>query len=255
MRTSIKLLMLAFVILVGGFVFYIRLGIAIEAKSLKIQELYGVNVHYNYTHQSFFARYPEARASQAWRVNITSTLPLIEEFLSKYPRRVVNENLTDIFILGTIDFFGKKYGGTYIDSSIYISTGGFLKPDDSSLLGIMHAEFSSILLKHYGFPTAEWQPINKPSWRYLGSGSEMLEEKGLYSQTEGLLADGFLNRYSQASLEEDFNIFVEWMFTKPDRLRELASMYERIRKKRELVMKFYQSIDPAIDIPILEREQ
>jgi hypothetical protein len=122
------------------------------------------------------------------------------------------------------------------------------------LLGIMHAEFSSILLKNYGFPSDEWQAINKPSWRYFGSGSEMLGEKGLYDQTEELLAEGFLSRYSQASLEEDFNVFADWVFTKPDRLRELASTYERIRKKYQVVIKFYKSIDPTIDIPLLDTE-
>jgi hypothetical protein len=63
------------------------------------------------------------------------------------------------------------------------------------------------------------------------------------------LQNGFLEGYSQASIEEDFNKFVDWAFTKPDRLRRLASRYQRIRKKYNIVIKFYESIDPKIDIP------
>ena len=85
----------------------------------------------------------------------------------------------------------------------------------------------------------------------------MLTRADLYDRTDELLQNGFLEGYSQASLEEDFNKFVDWAFTKPERLRKLASKYERVRKKYQLVIKFYESIDPKIDIPriILDTER
>jgi hypothetical protein len=227
----------------------VKLWAEAEKKRDKIKQLYGVNIHYEYVPKSFFPRHPSARGSQARVKNIPSTLSLVEEFLSKYPKEVISRNLTHLFILGTLEFFGKRYGGTYIDSAIYVSTGGFLKYSDSSLLGLMHAEFSSILLQNYEFPSKEWEAINKPTWRYFGSGFEMLGRMDQYHQIDELLENGFLDGYSQASLEEDVNIFVDWIFTKPERLQKLTAKYERIQKKHQLVMKFYKSIDPRIDVP------
>jgi len=221
----------------------------VDRQSFQIKKVYGVTIHYTYTHESFFPHDPSARGSQSWLTNLRSTLPLVEKFLSKYPQEVIHRNLTDIFLLGTLEFSGKRYGGTYIDSAIYISTGGFFTYSGSSLIGVMHAEFSSILLHNYKFPSEEWEAVNKPTWRYLGSGFEMLGRDEVYNQTDELFDNGFLEGYSQASLEEDFNIFAAWVFTKPHRLRELTSKHERLRKKYYLVMKFYKSIHPEIDIP------
>lgn len=250
-RTSTKFFILAIVILLTSFLVYknIKLRAEAERQSIEIKTSYGVNIHYKYIPQSFFPQQPSARGSQAWLKNITITLTLVEKFLSKYPKEVISNNLSDIFLLGTLEFNGKSYGGTYMDSAIYVSTGGFYIHSDSSLLGLMHAEFSSILFHNYKFPLEEWETVNKPTWRYLGSGFDMLGRPEIYDQTDELLQNGFLQEYSQATLEEDFNKFVEWTFTKPERLRKLASKYERVRKKYELLIKFYESIDAKIDIP------
>lgn len=116
----------------------------------------------------------------------------------------------------------------------------------------MHAEFSSILFRSSKFPIQEWEAINKPEWRYLGTGFDQLGNSNLYAQTEELLEDGFLNEYSKASLEEDFNTFAAWVFTRQDRLSKLALKHKRIRMKYELVAEFYKAIDRRIHIPAVD---
>jgi len=253
-QNYIKFFILLIVILLSSWLIYIKIKLSaynleVKRQSIEIKNLYGVDIHYRYTPESFFPHDRLGRGSQAWLKHIRTTLPLVENFLSKYPREVIRKNLSALFLLGTLEFNGKSYGGTYIDSAIYISTGAWFRYSDSSLLGSMHAEFSSILFHKYEFPKQEWETVNKPSWRYLGSGFDMLGRREIYDQTDELRQNGFLQGYSQASLEEDFNVFVEWTFTKPDRLRKLGSQYERIRKKYQLVIEFYKSIDPKIDIP------
>jgi hypothetical protein len=256
LRMPTALRILATATLLTALLIYTNIKLEADAKrkSTEIKNSYGVNIHYNYVHASFFPRHPTARGSQAWFV--ASILSNVEKFLSKYPKEVISRNLSDLFLVGILEFSGKRYGGTYIDSAIYISTGGFLRNHDSSLLALMHAEFSSILLHNYkdNFPFKEWEAVNKPTSRYTGSGFEMLGNAGLYDQTEELLDNGFLEGYSQAQLEEDFNIFVDWIFTKPNLLKKLASKYHRIEKKYQLVIKFYKSIDPRIDIPVFDTE-
>jgi len=244
---------LTIVILLSSWLIYIKhklsaYDIEVKRQTAEIKSSNGVDIHYRYTPQSFFPHHPSARGSQAWIKNIKSTLSLVETFLSKYPSQVIGKNLSAIFLLGTLEFDGKSYGGTYIGSAIYVSTGAFYRYSDVSLLGVMHAEFSSILFHNYKFPKKEWEAVNRPGWQYVGRGLDMLERADSYDRTDELRQNGFLEGYSQASVEEDFNVFVEWAFTKPHRLRDLASKYVRIQKKYQLVVEFYKSINPKIDI-------
>ena len=110
----------------------------------------------------------------------------------------------------------------------------------------MHSEFSSILFHNYNFPKAKWAALNPKSFKYVGRGPDMLEEKNLYGQNDLLLRQGFLVKYSQASMEEDFNMIVRWLFIKPKELEIVANKYPIIKAKRDLVIKFYESIDARL---------
>jgi hypothetical protein len=181
---------------------------------------------------------------------VQSLLPVVERFLSRYPKDVVKTNLSDIYLVAKLEFDGKSYGGTYSSSAIYIRIKGeFFRYSDASVQAAMHEEFSSILFRNYRFPKEAWEAINRPGWKYEGTGFEMLGREDVYDQTEELFRDGFLAKYSQSSLENDFNMFVGWAFTKPDHLRKVVSKYERIKGKYQLVIQFYKSIDSRIDVP------
>ena len=59
---------------------------------------------------------------------------------------------------------------------------------------------------------AEWQDINVPNWEYLGRPTDMLKRKDALHGSDDLMRKGFLAAYSQASVEEDFNLYAEWLF-------------------------------------------
>jgi len=71
----------------------------------------------------------------------------------------------------------------------------------------------------------------------------MLGKKNLYSQNEKILKSGFLIKYAQSSLENDFNQIASWLIVKNKKLKELCVKYPRIKIKTEMVKSFYKSIN------------
>ena len=221
-----------------------------EVRASQIKKSSGVNVHYRYDQNAFFPahEFSNVKSSAASVRLVHSILPIIEIFLAKYSDELVQRNLSDIYLLEYLEFSGKSYGGTYKKSKIYVAVKN-RQYSEALLLSILHAEFSSILFHNYNFPRKAWESVNEPGWKYLGTGFDMLDKVGQLDQTDELLENGFLIGYSQSDLENDFNQIIDWAFTKPSRLRELVSRYEKIRKKYELAIEFYDSIDRRIDIP------
>jgi hypothetical protein len=247
----------------GGFLFTI-LGISwpaylhlsmnryerdIEDEIATMTERYQIRVHYRYNRATYFPHHPSASGVQAWSKHVKSSLPVLRDFLSAYPDSVIKKNLSDIFLLGRLKFMGREYAGSYYGSTIYLAIGSLFRDSDTTLRGVLHAEFSSILFHRYEFPKKKWQETNRADWKYLGTGLDMLGRDDVHYVTPELLADGFLEQYSQASIEEDFNTMVKWMFTKPERLQSFCLRYERIRKKYQLTIDFYKLVDQNIKVP------
>jgi hypothetical protein len=165
----------------------------------------------------------------------------IEEFISRYDSNFIRGNLTDIFILKKFMSKGKPYGGTYYGSSIYINVDS--NYPDQEIRKTLHHEFASILRQNYSFPESEWKLINDSSFPYTGKVFEMLDQP--YSQE--LLLDsleaGFLSEYAKTSLDNDFSTYSEWLFTRENEFCEIRKKYDRIDKKANIAIKFYQSID------------
>ncbi len=225
----------------------------IIAKISSIKNRYNVRVHYLYRADEYFSdqwRKPpiSGRGGQLPLEEVERLLPLIEGFLSGYPDTILEENLENIYLLSDLNFYGKNYGATNSKSGLYIrSEGRNAGFSDSFLLARMHSEFSSILMRNYDFPEAEWHKINRAGFEYVGRGRDVLGQPNLYGQTDKLLSDGFIVQYAQSSMENDFNMIVDWLFTKPSELRRLAQKYPRIKSKMELAINFYESIDNRFD--------
>lgn len=169
----------------------------------------------------------------------------IEEFISRYDSGFMSRYLTDIFILKALECRGKPYGGTYKRSSIYIR----VDPNctDQWIQGTLHHEFSSILMKNYPFPEDEWRSINDNDFAYTNNAFEMLGKSSLNLQLPGSLDAGFVKEYARTSLENDFNVIVEWLFTRETELCELRKKYDRIDKKADLAINFFKSIGSGVD--------
>lgn len=227
----------------------------IEREIQRLHAETGVRIHYLYDPTCYFPAEwrnddiaPEAEPLPLDEVRYV--LPVVRRFLSAYPVELLRQNLTAIYLASRFQFYGKNYGGTSFQSSIYLACPE--NAPDEFLLARLHSEFSSILLRKHAFPKEAWRQLLPPQFRYLGSGVAMLGQRNLYAQDSRLLADGFIVRYAQSSLENDFNMMADWLFTKPAKLDALCRKYPLLRQKRDLVVQFYQSI--GCPIPATGRE-
>lgn len=172
----------------------------------------------------------------------------IEEFISAYDAIFLRQNLTDIYLLNELKCYGQSFGGTNSSSSVYLVVRtqgeGFT---DQFLVSMLHSEFSSILMRNYPFPEQEWRLINQDSFVYSENAVQVVEQDTIREQTEDLFEAGFLTRYATTSVENDFNMIVEWLFTQGTELCEIRSQYERINRKAELAIEFYATIDTGVE--------
>lgn len=226
--------------------------LGIESKTRIIENEYNIKIHHNYDAKTFFPsrwlRSPiSARGKHLSAQEVARTLPIIEEFLSVYPKRVLQGNLKSIYLLGELTFYGKSFGASNGNSGLYIKSreadNGFT---EAFLVSRMHSEFSSILMRNYSFPTQEWKNINRANFQYVGDGVQTLDQPNQYGRTTELLSGGFIVKYAQSSIENDFNMISDWLFTRHDRLKKLADKFPRIDAKMRLAIKFYRSIDNRI---------
>lgn len=165
----------------------------------------------------------------------------IEEFISRYDFNFIKRNLTDIFILKGFNCVGKPYGGTFYGSSIYINVGS--NYPDRVIRMTMHHEFASILKINYPFPEQEWKLINDNKYPYTGNDIEMLDQREPPETPPEVLEAGFLSEYAKTTLDNDFSTYSEWLFTRENELCEMRKKYDRIDKKANIAIKFYESID------------
>jgi hypothetical protein len=97
----------------------------------------------------------------------------------------------------------------------------------------LHHELSSILIRKYPelLAKSEWLDANPSSFSYLGTGVEAIKEgKCDNSLSTADPENGFINEYSKASFEDDFNEIAECLFD-GDRSLWKLSKYPRVRKK------------------------
>lgn len=101
-------------------------------------------------------------------------------------------------------------------------------------------------MRNYLFPDEQWVLVNEKDFVYSQNAVEVLEQFGRNRQTEELLEAGFLRQYATTTLENDFNEFSAWLFSRETELCDLRAQYGRIEKKAGLAINFFHSIDPNI---------
>lgn len=227
----------------------------IESQVAQIYHDYGVRVLYKYDRDQYFGMKSKsppinAQGAQIPDDEILRLLPIIKEFLGFYPKEVIAKNLKVLYLTKELILYGKSFGASYGKTGLYIRNEHKNKKYDKSfLLGTMHSEFSSILMKNYFFSETVWKGANRGDFEYIGNGKDMLGRGDSYTQTSELLSKGLICKYAQASVEEDFNMIVFWLFTKPNELKALANKYPIINSKMWMVIDFYQlSVDSRIKL-------
>lgn len=187
-----------------------------------------------------------ATAEPIEKTNLNRFIKNLTLELEKYPIEVIKKNLSTIYLFRSLSFFGVPYGGTSIGNSLYL-TGGSIEEgsDDIYIARVIHHELSSIFFRDHPFPKEAWSSINPEGFSYADSDSEVLA--AVVEATEsgnkmGFHEEGFISKYGQSTLENDFNVYAEMIFVHPQKLKNLSEKYPRVRQKYELTKNFYTSI-------------
>jgi len=171
---------------------------------------------------------------------------IIKSVLSKYPVELIQNNLKNVFVLTDVIFYDQYFGGTNSNSNIYLSNKGIEEGyTDFYLEQLFHAEFSSILLRNFNyiFSKTEWVKNNPPNYNYGNGGVNSLKADMCSEEFDSKLNKiGFINEYSTSSIENDFNAFAKNLFLPKNDFYKLVDSYESIKKKRELIIRFYSKV-------------
>lgn len=174
----------------------------------------------------------------------------IRGFLAAYPRTLLAGRLKRLTVVRDLRFYGKEYAGTFFDDGVVVSVGTDTNPLAwCQVIAVAHAEFSSILLRSEDFSVVEWKSCNGVGFDYGGNAIGMSGLPGVREGGPDLWKCGVLTKYATASVEEDFNAFVEYLWSRPDTLEKLCAEYPGIRQKRDIVVRFYKKVDEAWSWP------
>lgn len=171
---------------------------------------------------------------------------IVSNALAKYPAPVLSAHLKKVYVLGGLSYSGVSVAGTRSKSAVYVVRKAAYSA--AQVEGIVHAEFSSILLQNSPnqFDKAAWQRTNPADFQYRGSGVQAVRSKqASLRTTDELCEEGFLNEYSKASIEEDFNSYASRLLMGDTRLWTAIEQFPKVKAKAELAMSFYAKLDAA----------
>ncbi len=192
----------------------------------------------------------DARTVPVAESQIPRITRILQKAMAKYPVSVIKQNLESIYLVKSLTFYGLPFGGTFsvAKKRIYITDDPILNPSDDFIENLFHHEFSSILFrKHKRFADMRsWRRINPEDFRYGNGGTEAIRSgNSSMAYDTALHRSGFLNKYSQSSAEEDFEVFSQNIFNGGPVFWQIADKYEKIMKKTRIVISFFNRMDPV----------
>jgi hypothetical protein len=177
--------------------------------------------------------------------------PIIILALKKYPEDVLKNNLKFVHLLKKMEFFNVGFGGTNSSTAVYITANGEEAGYTTAYIEqTFHHEFSSILFRNYTslLDTTTWKLQNEPGFNYndpdAGVGAIKNKQSGQSLHTN-YAEKGMLTQYAMSSLENDINTIAQNLFRPSADFWLMADNYQRVGKKVNLLIEFYNKIDPA----------
>jgi len=191
------------------------------------------------------AKLPVGKMFAANLFVLPKSLRGIEDALSRYPKGFVASLIKAIFISGELWFDGKPAGGTYHHSWIIVaSTTNKNKESnyEAALYGVHH-KLSSFVLNKQPITGMAWGELMPQGWSAATSYAKAL---GVNWSDEPDYVNGFLSKYAETSVENDFNTYAEFAFSNPAELVKLANNYPLIAKKLRLFIDAYSRLSPVM---------
>lgn len=187
---------------------------------------------------SWLSKPTKAKATEPDRVKYNNDTVALQLALNKYPAWLLQKELDNIYIVGTLQFNRQFFTGTNATSDVYIASTG-----NNEIEKTFHHEFSSILLRKHSSNDLErqWQQLS-PALR--GGSSASAVKAGLYATgfDSLLCAKGYLSPYSLSNWENDFNMYAENIFAGGQAFWQIVDCYPLVKQKAQLVINFYTSL-------------
>lgn len=178
-------------------------------------------------------------------------LSIVAEEMNYYPIEILLSDLDNVYFGGRIQTERSQFtAGFFIPSKKDIYLFSMLSDYSGSealliLAETFHHELSSILMRNYRFDMIGFMAYNGTDFEYWHDEERILTSTHTGNYTSGPLWDeGLLRYYSQTSPENDYNSYVEMIFTNPKRMSDNCSANERIKNKFLHVKDFYLNISP-----------
>ncbi len=188
-----------------------------------------------------------AQAAPLPEQEVSRSLAAAQRAIQKYPPRLIQRNLKGVYFVGELRFYGLPYGGTNSQDAIYLANRGQRNGfTDDFLEESFHHEFSSILLRNYAgkFDEPSWIACNAPGGLYRSNGTDALRDGTASTEYQRAYHElGFLAQYATASVEEDFNMMAEGLFSGSSRFWVAVDSYPRLKMKCAQTILFYKSLD------------
>ena len=187
------------------------------------------------------------------------TLSVVDTSLRLYPKTILEVDVDTINIGGRILTEREKFTSGFFqpgsqDIFIFPLVSDALDIDsDSDIRHTIHHEMSSIFMRKYRFDMIGFMANNGNLFEYWFDQAAILNSShnGYYANSE-LLEQGLLTYYSQTTPENDYNTYVEIVFSEPVLMSKFCSSYERIQLKYEFIKAFYLKISLGFQ-PVFDR--
>ena len=191
------------------------------------------------------------RAVAADREHVAAALDGLELALASYPSGFASKLIRAVFICGVLHAGDARASGTIGANWILIAAPADRSLDDvrEMVVATYHHELSSAVLRQPG-AMARWV-------QYWPSGRTELHEYNDVSahanDREPDPATGFLSAYAMTNPENDFNVYAELVFIRPETVRALSNRYEIVRSKAALLVELYSRVEPRMESALRRR--
>lgn len=231
-----------------------------EAATLasEIKATWGIDVRYDGDPSGFIV-YGD-RIPDVWslgRIDAPDVVPglkAVREALSVYPKTFLAQDanyIHPIFLVRSISIKGLEVGGLIFGTSIYIPTREMQLPYSVTFAeDTFHHEFSLLALYEGQSPKQAWAAVNPPGFVYATEKDpDVAREFGHRADsrdtTDEVHEAGFMVKYAESALEEDWQTYAEQAFGHPAALIDMIGKFPRVKAKAKIFIAHYEALDPG----------
>lgn len=170
----------------------------------------------------------------------------VRAFLDSYDKRFLfKAKLTGIFLFKNIKYLDSKIGGFSDGENIWLSLRDISQEScNIKYAKVLHHEFSSNIYSQVSY-------VKKLVWKKLSYAYHFTvnflkkclnDPEYAFQTTEDLLEKGFLRNYSMTNDENDFNIYAEILFARPQEIKGLKEKYPNVKIKLDKLKEYYREL-------------